>query len=162
MRVSLFVVLMAACLLPSCGGQGAGSSMSGGIVTPPPVQAASGFTNASLNGGYAFGLSGVSGSFAAGGSGVITRTAMANLTTGEETQNVGGVSCHVALSGTYTVNSNGTGTAAVTVTPDATSAAKGCGSGTANLSLALANGGTSLVLASQDASSVTVVTAIKQ
>lgn len=135
---------------------------SGGGTIVPPVQASSGFTVANLSGGYAFGSSGNSGGLASAGAGVITADGNGNLTAGEETENIGGISCHVALAGTYTVNTNGTGSASVTVTPDAASVVRGCGGGTASLTLALANGGSSLVLASLDSNAVTVLTAIKQ
>ena len=45
------------------------SSISSSSIGPPPVQAASGFTNATLSGGYAFGVVGTSGIQAQAGNG---------------------------------------------------------------------------------------------
>lgn len=155
--VALLFGLISIAAFFACGG-----SSPAGVTIVPPVHASSGFTNANLSGGYAFGVSGATNNFIVGGSGVITADGNGNLTGGEETENDGGISCHLSLAGTYTVNSNGAGTATVTVTPDAASVAKGCGGGVADLSLALGNAGSSLILAGQDANSVSVVTAIKQ
>lgn len=76
--------------------------------------------------------------------------------------NIGGISCHVTFTGTYSVNANGTGTASLNATPDAASLAKGCQGGASALSLAIANGGTSVILASQSATGTSLVTAAKQ
>jgi hypothetical protein len=154
-------LLLGAFFLIGCGG---GSSSAGGgtpVVTPPVVHAA-GFTNASISGGYAFGISGTAVNSPEAGSGVVTADGNGNITSGEETVNIGGISCHATLTGTYSVNANGTGIATVTATPDAASVAKGCIGGTGDLSLAIANGGAGLILASQNANSTTVATAAKQ
>lgn len=158
-NVSFWMFLVLVMSLTACGGA---SSSSGIPPIVPPVHASGGFTVASLNGGYAYGVSGISGAFAEGGTGVISADGNGNLTSGEETDNIGGTSCHSTLAGTYTVNSNGTGTANVNISPDATSAGRGCGGGSVSLSLVIGNGGSTLILASQDPNAVDVVTAIKQ
>lgn len=104
MRLRLLIVVSLLGPLLNCGGTGSGG---GSIMNPPPVHASGGFTNANLSGGYAYGVSGVSGNLATGGSGVITADGNGNLTAGEETDNIGGTSCHETLSGTYTVNADG-------------------------------------------------------
>jgi hypothetical protein len=151
-------LLIGCFLLGGCGG-GSNSSVTG---TPPPVVHAAGFTNASISGGYAFGVSGTNGTSVTAGSGVVTADGNGGITSGEETLNVGGISCHATLTGTYSINANGTGIATVTATPDSASVAKGCIGGTGDLSLAIANGGVGLILASQGPNSVTVATAAKQ
>lgn len=158
MRCSLLLLVLSALIaLPSCG-----SSVTGSIMQQPPVQAASGFSNASLSGGYAFGSSGTSSAFVQVGSGVVTLDGNGNITAGEETASISGTSCRVLITGTYTVTANGTGTANMNLTPDSPSAAIGCQASAATLSLALANGGASLVLAGEGPNGVSLVTAIKQ
>lgn len=49
------------------------------------------------------GVSGVSGTLAEGGAGVISADGNVNLTSGEETDNLRGTSCHSTLAGTYIV-----------------------------------------------------------
>lgn len=161
-HVSFWLSLVFTLSLTACGGSS--SSSGGGVIPPivPPVHAGSGFTVASLNGGYAYGVSGVSGTLAEGGTGVISADGNGNLTSGEETDNLGGTSCHSTLAGTYAVNSNGTGTANVNISPDPTSVGRGCSGGSVSLSLVIGNGGSTLILASQDPTAVDVVTAIKQ
>src|SRR5207244_956197 len=85
-------------ILFSCGGNSSyapssfsSSSSSSG---PPPVQAASGFTNASLSGGYAFGVVGTSGSQAQAGSGLPVADGNGNITSGDETLNIGVLPCN--------------------------------------------------------------------
>ena len=159
---SLFLLLL------GCGGNGSygpsSSSSSSSSSGPPPVHAASGFTNASLSGGYAFGVLGTSGTQAQAGSGVAVADGNGNITSGDETLNIGGtVSCHATLTGTYSVNTNGTGTATATVTMDAASQAKGCGtSSTSHFTLAIGNGGSTVIIAEQDTGGTFVATAIKQ
>lgn len=124
---------------------------------------ASSFTNANLIGTFAFGIAGSSGaSTPVGGSGVATADGNGNITSGEETVNVGGISCHSTFTGTYSVNANGTGSATVNVTEDGVSQAKGCLGGTTNLSFAIGNGGATLILADQDSGGTQVLTGIKQ
>lgn len=154
------LALVALTLLLS--GCGSGSSSTANQIVTPPVVHAAGFTNANLIGGYGFGVSGTAGSFAFAGSGVIVADGTGNLTSGEETDNNGGIMCHSTLTGSYSVNANGTGSALVNVTPDTASVGRGCVPGVAQLSLAIANNGASLILASQGPNSVTVVTALRQ
>lgn len=159
MRTSLAFVAL---LLFSAGCGGGPSSGTDSIINPPPVQAASGFTNASLNGSYAFGSSGVCNNSPCAGTGVVTADGNGNLIAGEETANIGGILCHGTFTGTYSVNSNGTGTATTALTVDSPSAGRGCVGSTSQLSLAIASGGNNLVLSGQNASSVVVYTAVKQ
>lgn len=156
--LALFM-LIAIALNLSCGG---GSSSPIGTSTPV-VHAATGFTNASLNGAYSFGISGSSVSGIAAGSGVATLDGAGNITGGDETININGASCHSTFTGTYSVSTNGTGTATITSFADAASIARGCAvSSTGPLSLAIGNSGNTLILAGQSAFSVTVATAVKQ
>ena len=115
-----------------------------------------------MTGGYGFGVSGTSGTFVEAGSGVVVADGNGNITSGEETVNIGGTSCHSTLTGTYSINANGTGSVAVTITPDAASIANGCLGGAADLSLALTNGGAGVILAGQGSNAVTVATAARQ
>lgn len=137
-------------------GSGTGGS-NGGTVH------ASSFTNANLIGSFAFGIAGTSGATTpVGGSGVATADGNGNIASGEETVNIGGISCHSTFTGTYSVNANGTGSATVNVTEDGASQAKGCLGGTTNLSFAIGNAGSTLILADQDSGGTEVLTGIKQ
>jgi len=165
--IGLFVVplflLLLGCGTNSSYAPSSSSSLSSSI-GPPPVQAASGFTNATLSGGYAFGVVGTSGIQAQAGNGVAVADGNGNITSGDETLNIGGtMSCHATLTGTYSVNTNGTGTATATVTMDAASQANGCGtSSIGHFTLAIGNGGSTVFIAEQDTGGTFVATAIKQ
>src|SRR5712664_4032670 len=95
-------LLLSAFFLIGCGG--GSSSAGGGTPAPPPVVHAAGFTNASISGGYAFGISGTAVNSPEAGSGVVIADGNGNITSGEETLNIGGVSCHATLTGTYSIN----------------------------------------------------------
>src|SRR6185437_10333899 len=105
-------VLVFALTLIGCGGGSSNSTPSTSMIPAvQPVHAATGFTNASLSGTYAFGVTGVSTNAAEAGSGVVAADGNGNLNAGDETINIGGTICHFTFSGTYSINSNGTGTA---------------------------------------------------
>ena len=156
-------LLVFALTLIGCGGGSSNSAPSTSMIPAvQPVHAATGFTNASLSGTYAFGISGTVAGVLDAGTGVVALDGNGNISAGDETENIGGTLCHGTFSGTYSVNSNGTGTATITTTEDAASQARGCGpGGTGSANLALANGGSQLVLANQN-SNVTLITAVKQ
>src|SRR5258708_23938937 len=146
MTALLFTVLIGIIVLFGCGKGSSGSSISSPTT---PVHAA-GFTNANVSGGYGFGVAGTSGAVPEVGTGVVTADGNGNLTGGEETVNIGGISCHATFTGTYSVNANGTGTVTLNTTLDADSIARGCTVGASTVSsLALANNGGTLVVASQ-------------
>src|SRR6266702_1084720 len=101
-HLTLFIATTLLILLAGCGG--------GNSVSFPPPQG--GFTNASLNGAYAFSYNGsdaqgflaVAGSFQADGSG--------HITSGIEDINSGfGISTNASVTGTYVVRADGRGSA---------------------------------------------------
>ena len=139
--------------LAACAGTvGPGSFPSAGAVH------AAGFTARSVSGGYGFSLL----TLGAVGSGVITADGNGNITAGEETANVAGLSCHGTLNGSYTVNADGSGAATMFVTQDAASSAKGCQPLATHFSLALTNGGQQILMAQLDNTIVATGIAIKQ
>jgi hypothetical protein len=105
----VFVATVAFALLTSCGSSGAGSTS---IV--PPVQAQSGYTNASVSGTYAFSDHGLIGTFTADGNGNITSGTINSYYSGLPTP------CTATVKGTYSVQSSGAGTATWTITPTTT------------------------------------------
>jgi hypothetical protein len=94
-------------LLTSCGSSG-GSSVT-------PVQAATGYSNASVSGTYAFVNSAkfMIGTITANGNGNITSGTVNVLTSSAPTVTP---SCTISVTGTYTVQSSGAGTATLIVT----------------------------------------------
>ena len=141
-------------------GCGGGSS----VLSPPPVQASSGFSNSNLNGTYAYSGNGVgAGNLAESAVGVVTADGKGNISAGESTANIGGTICHLtSISGTYSVNSDGTGTASITGTLDPQSISNGCASGQSTLFLAIANGGNTVLLVNQSQNAVISYVGIKQ
>lgn len=154
LQLSAVALVLCAALLGCSGGNSsapssssASSSAGGGT-----VQAASGFSKASVVGGYGFVASGqeVVGSAdeTIVANGVFTSDGNGNLTAGNMTETLIGVGsggpliCSWTLSGTYTINADGTGTAVITTTPTPGS----CNGGTLNFSVALANAGHQLFL----------------
>jgi hypothetical protein len=149
---SLGLIFLCLCLT-ACGGTvGSRSFSAGGTVL------AAGFTARNVVGGYGFSML----TFGAVASGVITADGNGKITAGEETLNVGGLSCHGTVSGSYTINADGSGDATLFLTEDATSSAKGCQALAAHYSLALTNGGQQILMAEQDASAVATGVAAKQ
>jgi hypothetical protein len=139
--------------LTACGGTvGRSSPFGGGIVH------AAGFSAKNVSGGY--GLSMLT--IGAAASAVITTDGNGKIIAGEETVNVGGLSCHGTISGSYTINADGSGDATVFLTEDAASSARGCQALAAHYSLALVNGGQEILIAEQDAAVVATGVAVKQ
>jgi len=108
--------------LASLSGCSASSGSNGGSSIIPPVQAQSGYSNASLTGTYAFAFGSRAdmdvyvGTFNADGNGNITGTLKSkSLTIGQESY------CSTSLSGTYSIQSSGAGTMSWTLTPSGTS-----------------------------------------
>jgi hypothetical protein len=141
-RIASLIALLFAGFLTSCGGNGSS-------VTPPPP--AGNFSNASLNGQYAFSMGGIEavtggytarvGSIAADGNGNITAGLedVLNLTTGAPP------SLLTFSNGTYQIQPNGRGLMTLYVT----------GGGTLQLSFALNSNAHGLVIQSDGAASTT-------
>lgn len=107
------------------------------------------FSVRSVSGGYGFSIFAIAAGAAASGSGVFTADGAGNIK-GEETVNVNGISCHVVLTGTYTMDGDGAGNAILDLTPDAASLAKNCQPLATRFSLALTGGGQQIIMAGQD------------
>ncbi len=145
MKITAF--LAAATMLAfatSCGSSGGGST---NIV--PPVQAQSGYSDASITGTYSFLLNqsgdySALGTFVANGSGSITSGTVTILNAG------GPASCSASVTGSYSLSSNASGTA--TLTFAVTSGASNCtGLFPANIltfNIEAGSSGASLLLAS--------------
>lgn len=149
---SLGLIFLCLCFTAASGTRGPSSSSAGATVL------AAGFTAKNVSGGYGFSIL----TLGAVASGVITADGNGNITAGEETANVAGLSCHGTLSGSYTVNADGSGAATLFLTEDAISSAKGCQPLAAHFSLALTNGGQQILMAEQDATAVATGVADKQ
>jgi hypothetical protein len=148
----LGLIFLCLCLTACSGTGGRSSSSAGGTAL------AAGFTVRNVSGGYGFSIL----TFGAVASGVITADGNGNIIVGRETVNVGGLSCHGTLSGSYTINADGSGGATLFLTEDAISSAKGCQPLAAHYSLALTNGGQQILIAEQDATVVATGVAVKQ
>ena len=149
---SLGLIFVCLCLTACSGTAGPSSSSAGGTVL------AAGFTAKSVSGGYGFSIL----TFGAVASGVITADGNGNIIAGQETANVGGLSCHGTLAGSYTINADGSGAATMFLTEDAISSARGCQPLATHYSLALTNGGQQILMAEQDATVVATGVAAKQ
>lgn len=109
--------------LVACGGGSGQTTLSG----PAPVQAASGFSDATLDGTYGVSFVGAdvkSDAIEDVGDGIATLAfdGQGNITSGSVTQYNSSGTCTFALSGTYSVSSTG----AVAVTLNAGNASTGC------------------------------------
>jgi hypothetical protein len=120
------------------------------------------FSVGDVRGGYGFSVLGFAASMASAGAGVFTADGKGNITAGQLTLNVNGVSCHSTLNGTYTVNADGSGTLTLILTEDPASSAKNCQSLATHFSLALTDGGRQILLAQQDSADVAKGVAFKQ
>jgi hypothetical protein len=149
---SLGPVFLCLCLAACGGAAGRSSSLAVGTVH------AAGFTTKNVIGGYGFSIL----TFGAVASGVITADGNGKITAGEETVNVGGLSCHGSVTGVYTVNGDGSGDATLFLAEDSVSSAKGCQALAPHYSLALTNGGQQILMAEQDATAVATGVAAKQ
>ena len=149
---SLSLIFLCLFLTACSGTAGRSSSSAGGTVF------AAGFTAKNVSGGYGLSIL----TLGAAASGVITADGIGKITAGQETINVGGLSCHGTLSGSYNINTDGSGDATLFLTEDAASSAKGCQALAAHYSLALTNGGQEILIAEQDATVVATGVAVKQ
>lgn len=140
------------CLTACNGTVGRSTSSGSGTVL------AAGFTAKNVSGGYGLSIL----TFGAAASGVITADGNGKITAGQETVNVGGLSCHGTLTGSYNINADGSGDATLFLTEDAISSAKGCQALAAHYSLALTNGGQEILIAEQDAAVIATGVAVKQ
>ncbi len=163
--VSTLPLALAICL-SGCSGGG------GSVISPNPVSAQTGYSNASVSGTYslmlAHGSQGTgTGSFSADGNG--------NITNGTMTVVVGpATSCSVTFTGSYVLNSNASGTANFNATETSGSTAclssflQGSSNGAWSFSMVAGSNGASLIfgtssLPSGDSGSVFVSgSAIKQ
>jgi len=148
----LSLIFLCLCLTACSQTAGPNSSSAGGTVL------AAGFTAKSVSGGYGFSIL----TLGAVASGVITAVGNGNIAASEETANVGGLSCHGSLTGSYTINADGSGAATMFLTEDAISSAKNCQPLATHFSLALTNGGQQILMAEQDATIVATGIAVKQ
>jgi hypothetical protein len=149
---SLGLIFLCLCLTARSRTAGRSSSSAGGTVL------AAGFTDRNVSGGYGFSIL----TFGAVASGVITADGNGKIIAGEETVNVGGLSCHGTLMGSYTINADGSGAATLFLTEDAISSAKNCQPLAAHYSLALTGGGQQILIAEQDATAVATGVAARQ
>jgi len=154
MKTRPLVLTLSSLLLATAGGA-AGQS-----VTSAAAPAAR-FTGRSVSGGYGFSIFAIAAGAAATGSGVFTADGIGNIK-GEETVNVNGLSCHVILTGTYTIDPDGAGTAILDLTPDAASLAKNCQPVATRFSLAITGGGQQIILAGQDSFDISTGLATRQ
>ncbi len=112
----MVVIVLSIASLSGCSASRSGSS--GGSIIPP-VQAQSGYSNASVTGTYAFSFGsratqeGYIGTLIADGNGNITGTL------NSQTYHAG--ACSVSIAGTYSVQSNGSGSLSWMLTPAGTS-----------------------------------------
>lgn len=148
----LGLIFLCVCLTACSGTAGRSSSSAGGTVL------AAGFTDRNVSGGYGFSIL----TFGAVASGVITADGNGKIIAGEETVNVGGLSCHGTLMGSYSINADGSGAATLFLTEDAISSAKNCQPLAAHYSLALTGGGQQILIAEQDATVVATGVAARQ
>lgn len=138
-----------AAFLIACGGGGSGQSFAPG---PPPVQAQSGFSNASLNGTYGISFSGTqvsSGSiqYVGDGIGTIQFNGSGSITGGSITNYTSSATCQSTVtSGTYSVSSTG----AVTATINGSSSTSGCTSGSEAFSGEVSQNSDTVVFAESD------------
>jgi hypothetical protein len=136
---AVFAAAISLALVTSCGSSGGGSTS---IV--PPVQAQSGYSDASITGTYSFlldqsGNYSALGTFVANGSGSITSGTVTVM-------NSGTPSCSATVTGSYSLSSTATGTASLVFTP-----ANSCGEFPANIltfNIEAGQSGASLLLAS--------------
>lgn len=169
----LGVAALGSCLLLA----GCGSNSSGGptsIVNPPPVQAQTSYSNASLNGTYSFSefgqyvpnstpVKGYPAYFS--GIGILQLDGNGNITSGSVTQYIinsgpNESTCVYTLSGSYTLPNSASGTASITETPAASGT---CGTAASiPFTLEASGQGASLALAESDGISIVTGTAIKQ
>jgi len=149
---SLGLTFLCLCLTACGGTAGPSSSSASGTVL------AASFTAKNVSGGYGFSIL----TLGAAASGVITADGNGKIAAGQETVNVGGLSCHGTVSGSYNINSDGSGDATLFLTEDQASSAKGCQALAAHYSLALVNGGEEILIAEQDATVVATGVAVKQ
>lgn len=149
MQFALKCALICSLGLAGCGGSG-GSTISS-ITNPPPVNAQTGYSNASISGSYAIGVSGtvVIGTVKADGNGNITGgtlTYVYGSSTSGDTPN-----CNLSVTGTYSVKSDGSGIATLQVAPGQTNPCTGTNYPSATLNSEF------LLMASQQGSSVYLV-----
>jgi hypothetical protein len=149
---SLGLIVLCLCLTACNGTAGRSSSSAGGAVH------AAGFSVRNVSGGYGFSIL----TFGAVASGVITADGNGKIIAGQETVNVGGLSCHGTLMGSYTIEADGSGSATLFLTEDAISSARGCQALAPHYSLALTNGGQQIYMAEQDATAVATGVAARQ
>ncbi len=125
---------------------------------------ASGFSDASLSGGFSFADSGEtlgSPSISFNEVGVLTFDGVGRFT-GNSTMNNGGRICTATVTGTYQINSDGSGSAMVTQTPDAASAAGGCTAVFFPAALGLSGGATQVQFIEISSSETLTGSALKQ
>lgn len=162
----MIITAAAAAALVACGG----SSSPVNVVNPPPVNAQSAFSNASLSGTYA--LSFIGASVANGGIaeidngiGSLQLDGSGHISGGSATSYGSAGTCAYTLSGSYSVQQSGQGAATLTLS-GAQSNPNTCGTGgTGVLALNLGQGGASFAFAESDyatTASIEAGTAIKQ
>ena len=105
------------CLTVICGCSS--SNGGGGVSIVQPVQAQTGYSNASLSGTYAFARDADIGTFTADGNGHITSGSMTSY------DNYSSPACTGTITGTYSVQSSGAGTLTWAITPGSTCANNG-------------------------------------
>lgn len=150
---NFLLMCLAISVIISCGGGGQSS-----VSAQSPN-----YSNASLNGSYAFS---VVGDWAQGqgfnGIGTIVFNGAGAVTGGSLTELVftSGPSCTGTLAGTYSVSSSGSGTAQITVS--LSSPCTGAWDGSASFNIEVAQSGASVLLGSASPSPAFTATALKQ
>jgi hypothetical protein len=151
------LVLTLLCVLCAAAGSAFAQSASLTAFAPPAR-----FSARTIAGSYGFSIFAIAAGAAASGSGVLTLDGIGKITDGQETVNVNGLSCHVALSGTYSIDPDGAGSAILDLTPDAASLAKNCQPLATRFSLALTGGGQQIIMAGQDSFDIATGLATRQ
>lgn len=157
MKPRSFGLIFLLSFLAASSGAAVPSSSAADRAAPAPS-----FSVMSLRGGYGFSISGIAASAAAAGAGVFTADGNGNITAGQLTIDVNGVSCHSTLTGTFSINADGSGTLTLVVNQDRASLSKNCQSQVAHFSLALTDGGRRILMAQQDQIDIAQGIAYKQ
>lgn len=152
--LSVAVLILLCLMLAECGGRGSTPTVSAQSPT---------YSEASLNGSYAFSVVGdwTQGQ-AFNGIGTIVFNGSGAITGGSLTELVftTGPSCPATLTGTYSISSSGSGTAQITATPD--SPCTGAWQGSSPFNIEVSQSGASVLLASTSSSPAFTGTALKQ